>query len=92
MNGSFGALFGDAGLFALEGRNTLSASESASASLPELIFSGPDVSTKFKERVNERRRKTLYWEHIGMTINLYLPDESRSFDSLLCNTATTSLK
>lgn len=34
----------DAGLLALDGRNTLSASESASPSLPELTFSGPDVS------------------------------------------------
>lgn len=32
------------GLLALDGKNTLSTSESASPSLPEVTFSGPDVS------------------------------------------------
>lgn len=38
------------GRFARVGRNTLSASESASPSLPELIFSGPDVSGRMEEK------------------------------------------
>lgn len=48
LKGSFCAFFGDPGSFALDGRKTLSASESTSASLPELMFSGPDVSGEIK--------------------------------------------
>lgn len=46
MANSVSVLEGEAGLLAREGRKTLSASESASPSLPDVTFSGPDVSVR----------------------------------------------
>lgn len=53
----FFSLSFDDGLRARDGRKTLSASESASPSLPEVTFSGPEVSAKRRIKLTLCHRK-----------------------------------